>query len=50
MWSQVYVASLLGAEDKFPAIRTSIATDIEDILQAWDDLLQLLSALILWAR
>jgi hypothetical protein len=50
MWSQVYVASLLGAEDKFPAFRTSIATDIEDILQARDDLLQLLSALLLWAR
>jgi hypothetical protein len=50
MWSQVYVASLLGAEDNFPAFRTSVAADIEDILQARDDLLHLLSSWILWAR
>lgn len=46
MWSQVYVASLLGAEDDFPAFRTSVAANIEDILQARDDLLHLLSSWI----
>ena len=50
MWSQVTVASLFGAKDTSPAFRVSIAADIQDLLQARDDLLQLLSSWIFWAR
>jgi hypothetical protein len=46
MWSQVTVTSLLGAEDTFPAFRPSVTADIQDLLQARDDLLQLLSSWI----
>lgn len=50
MWSQVYVSSLLGAEDKFPAFHASVAADIQDILQARDDMIRLVTNWILWTR